>query len=81
MQTELAFELDEQIVQQARRYAMRHGKTVAQLVADYLAKLSETESSSLPQELPPITKSLRGILRDRRFAEQDYHDYLAEKYL
>lgn len=81
MQTELALQLDEQVVQYARQYARRHGKTVAQIVADYLTKLSETESSPSPQELPPITKSLRGILRDSRLAEQDYHDYLTEKYL
>lgn len=33
------------------------------------------------QELPPMTNSLRGILRHAELDEQAYHRYLEEKYL
>lgn len=81
MQAELVLQLDEQLLQHARHYARRQGKTVSQVVTDYLTKLSVDEPASTMQELPPITKSLRGVLREMQGDEEDYKQYLAEKHL
>ncbi|GAK52581.1 hypothetical protein U14_03833 [Candidatus Moduliflexus flocculans] len=81
MQTEVVITLDTKIVQQAQQYAKIHGKSFSQLIADYLAILPIEEGQEREQQLPPITRSLRGILRHAELDEQTYHRYLEEKYL
>ena len=81
MQTEVVITLDAEIVQQAQQYAKMHGKSFSQLIADYLAILQMKKEQEQEQELPPITRSLRGILRHAKLDKQTYHRYLEEKYL
>lgn len=81
MQTEVVVTLDSEIAQQAQLYAKQHGKSFSQLIADYLTILNIDEREDHEQELPPLTKSLRGILRYAELDKQTYHSYLEEKYL
>lgn len=81
MQTEVVITLDAEIVQQAQQYAQMHGKSFSQLIADYLTILQTKKEQEQEQELPPITRSLRGILRHAELDKQTYHRYLEEKYL
>ena len=80
MQTTLTLQLDERIMQYAQQYAKQHGKSVSQIVTEYLVLLKD-KSEKTPQSLPPITRSLRGILRDVNLDEQDYKRYLEEKHV
>ena len=75
MQTEILITLDSDIVQQAQQYARMHGKSFSQLIADYLAILQTKEGREHDQELPPITKSLRGILRHAELDRTQCHCY------
>lgn len=81
MQTEVVITLDSDIIQQAQQYAQMHGKSFSQLIADYLTILQTKKEQEQEQELPPITRSLRGILRHAELDKQTYHRYLEEKYL
>ena len=80
MQTTLTLQLDEQLVQYAEKYAKRQGKSVSQLVAEYFVLLKTPDENS-QEQLPPITQSLRGVLRGSNVDEQDYQQFLKEKYL
>lgn len=79
MQTKLTLRLEEELINQAKEYAAREGKSVSKIVADYFSLLVQ-KNRTRDAELPPITRSLIGILPDP-VNESDYRQYLEEKYL
>ncbi len=80
MQTKLTLRLEKALVEKAKLYAEQSGKSVSQMVADYFSTLDEDVSTEL-SDLPPITRSLSGILKNTSVTEQDYYDYLETKHL
>ncbi len=90
MQKKLTLRLDEILIQRAKSYSERTGKSVSQLVADYFAliyeesgeesgeaseKASRDQLSEVP-ELTPIVRSLKGSLKDSLKGTQiDESDY------
>jgi len=80
MQTKLTLRLEEQLIEQAKSYAARAGKSVSQVVADYF-KLLTNEKAKTATKSTPITESLRGLLRESKLDEKDYKKYLEEKHL
>lgn len=61
MQAKLTLELDQHLTERAERFARTSGKSVSELIADCLAQLGQR--SELDEDtLPPITRSLSGIL-------------------
>jgi len=81
MQTKFILYLDEQLLKQATFYANDHGKTLTQIITDYLSLLAAnpTQEAESDAELPPITRSLVGILQQSDIDEDDYHKYLEKK--
>ncbi|MDA8414696.1 MAG: DUF6364 family protein [Desulfobacteraceae bacterium] len=79
MQTKLTLRLEDRLIEQAKSYAARTGKSVSQLVADYFSLLT---SGKPPHKQPvtPIAASLRGVLRGAQLDEEDYRNYLEEKH-
>ncbi len=75
MQITLTLQLDEHIIRDAQNYAKQQGKSVSQIVTEYLVLLRD-QSEKKPQPLPPITQSLRGVLRNANVDEQDYKHHL-----
>lgn len=80
MQTKLTLRLEDQLIEQAKSYAAKAGKSVSQVVADYF-KMLTTEKTKPTFPSTPITKSLRGLLRDSKLDEKDYKKYLERKHL
>lgn len=80
MKSKLTLRLDESLIKRAKERAKEKGTSVSQMVADYFA-LIESNQPKQKQELPPITKSLSGILEDIDVQEEDYKKYLEEKHL
>ncbi|MGK0291582.1 MAG: hypothetical protein ACI86H_003051 [bacterium] len=68
MLTTLTIQIDDEIVKQAESFAKNAGKTLPQLVADYLVLLGENHTGD-NQPLRPITQSLKGV-----FEKNDTHD-------
>lgn len=79
MQTKLTLRLEARLIDRAKRYARRSGRSVSQLVADYFAQL---ESPAIGEEdlLPPLTRSLSGVLAGTAIDEDDYRRHLEEKH-
>lgn len=73
----LTLQLDETILEKADAYSKRTGRTVNQLVADFLQHLPE---EPVPGKTP-IVRSLRGVLRGASLSTEDYRRHLEEKYL
>ena len=80
MQIKLTLRLEKALIEKAKLYAEQSGKSVSQMVADYFEALDQNTSTEL-SNLPPITRSLSGILKNKGVTKQDYYDHLVEKYL
>ena len=80
MQTKLTLRLEDQLIEQAKSYAARAGKSVSQVVADYFRVLTSDRSNAVTPT-SPVTQSLRGLLRGANLDEKDYRSYLEEKHL
>lgn len=80
MPAQLTLELDPQLLRQAERYAEKLGKPLSQLISEYLARLL-SQNDRQEHVIPPMTHSLRGILRGVQIDEQDYAMYLEKKYV
>lgn len=79
MQTKLTLRLEEDLIDQAKKFAASEGKSISKIVADYFSLLVKQSKKTDPR-LPPITQSLIGILSSP-IDESDYRHYLEEKYL
>lgn len=79
MQTKLTLRIDDELIDRAKSYARRSGKSVSQLVADYLEMLPEPGGRP-PRPLTPIVESLRGVLASSGLDEEDYRRHLEEKH-
>lgn len=77
MNTKLTLRLETAIVKKAKGEARRRGKSVSQMVAEYFDLLENPHNWQ--SDLPPITSSLVGILKD--INEEDYHRHLREKHI
>jgi len=71
--------MDEKTVRKAKMEAKRRGKSVSQMVAEYIESIGLQQNSE--KDLPPTTASLVGILKGKKISEEDYKAHLREKYL
>lgn len=82
MQTKLTLRIEKHLIETAKKYSKRRGKSLSQLFSDYLLMITNAESPTAPnnETLPPISKSLKGVLRGKKINEKEYKKHLEEKY-
>ncbi len=79
MNTKMTLRLDDRLIDRAKRYSSRTGKSVSRLVADYFTLLEGDEP--IPgAELTPRVRAMIGSLKGASATEEDYRRYLEEKY-
>jgi len=66
------------IINRAKSYARRNGKSVSQIVASYFSLLNAKPEKDT-SEITPIVRSLKGSLKGVKVGKKDYHKYLEEK--
>ncbi len=71
----LTLSVDDAVISRAKRYADRHNTSVSGLVEDYLSAVTAKPSA---EKLPPVLKSLKGILKSAD--PGDYRRHLLRKY-
>ena len=83
MQTKLTLRLDDSLIKFGKEYSKIHGKSLSQMVSDYLYLLHENQVEVTDNKAKaPITDSLRGVLSGKaNIDEGDYKSYLEGKYL
>jgi hypothetical protein len=79
MNTKLTLRMDEALIHRAKRAAEKRGKSVSQMVAELFGSLGERAKAG--QEVPPVTASLLGVLREKPVDESAYKRHLREKHL
>ena len=79
MNTKLTLRLDDRLIEVAKGYSDRSGKSVSQMVADYFALIESVEP--IPgAELTPRVRAMIGSLKGASVTEEDYRRHLEEKY-
>jgi Family of unknown function (DUF6364) len=83
--TKLTLRLDEALIQQAKEYAAKEGRSVSELVAGYFARLTEqrkSDAAPVPanEAAPQRRSSFRGLLAGSKLDESDYYEYLKRKH-
>lgn len=80
MNAKLILNMEKHLIDSAEEYAAKNGKPLSRLVADFFHILKNSNAEEEPQ-LPPTVASLKGVLKGSGIQEEDYKQYLEEKYL
>ncbi len=80
MNTKLTLRMDEFLIESAKEYSARKGKSVSRIVADFF-EIIRNEKLLEEYQFTPTVLSLKGILKDSITDEADYKEYLEKKYL
>ena len=79
MNTKLTLRLDDQLIGSAKRFSVRSGKSVSQLVADYFSLL-DVQPDDAVDAITPRVRAMIGTLRGAEVTELDYRQHLDLKY-
>ena len=64
MSTKLTLTIDKKIISEAKQYAKAHGRSLSNLIEDYLhALLEETGKQGYEVSLSPLVRSLKGAIQ------------------
>ncbi len=80
MNAKLTLKLDQQVIEDTKRYARQHGTSLSRLVEGYFSKL--TRGFGTEAKLSGTVAELAGIVKGVEIddAEDGYATYLSEKY-
>jgi len=79
MNTKLTLRMDDTLIESAKQYSAKTGKSISRIVAD-LFEIIKNEKSDKKYSLPPAVQSLKGVLKGKSVEEGDYKKYLEDKY-
>jgi hypothetical protein len=80
MNTKLTLRMDDHLIESAKEYSAKTGKSVSRIVSD-LFEIIKNEKLRKEHTLTPTVRELKGSLKGTKVAEKDYKKYLEEKYL
>jgi hypothetical protein len=80
MNTKLTLRLDDHLIDSAKEYSAKTGKSVSKIVSDFFI-IIKNEKLKKSCSLTPTVQSLKGILKNSKLSEKNYKNYLDEKYL
>jgi Family of unknown function (DUF6364) len=81
MTSKLTLSVDPQVVARAKEYAERNQTSVSELVQTYLSIVTKPSKPVRRKELPPVLRSLRGLVKDEGLDYRDeYRKHLAARY-
>jgi len=80
MNTKLTLRLDDRLIESAKEYSAKTGKSVSKIVSDFFV-IIKNEKLNKSNSITPTVQSLKGILKHSKVTENDYKNHLEEKYL
>jgi len=80
MNTKLTLRMDDKLIESAKQYSARSGKSISRIVAD-LFTIIKNEKLKKQHKLTPTVQSLKGIMRGKKVSEDNYKNHLENKYL
>lgn len=79
MKTKLTLRLEDHLIKSAKEYSAKTGKSVSKIVSDFFV-IIKNEKLKKSHQVTPAVQSLKGVLKDSSFSEDDHKKYLEEKY-
>ena len=80
MNTKLTLRVDEHLIESAKEYSAQTGKSVSKIVSD-LFVIIKNEKLEKSSSITPTVESLKGVMKESTFSEDDYKRHLEDKYL
>ena len=80
MSTKLTLTIDETVIERAKKYAKSQGRSLSNLIEDYLKTVSGREKKDFDLELSPVIKSLLGSVK-MKDNQIDYKEIIADEIL
>jgi len=80
MSTKLTLTIDKSVIEEAKRYAKSQGRSLSNLIEEYLKSVSSKDDKFRDIELSPITKSLFGSVKFKG-KDIDYKKILEDEIL
>lgn len=80
MNTKLTLRVDEHLIKSAKEYSAQTGKSVSKIVSD-LFVIIKNEKLEKNSSITPTVESLKGVMKESKFSEDDYKRHLEDKYL
>ena len=77
MDTKLTLRLDQQVIEEAKKYAKQKNISLSQLVESFLARLTQSDEGG--KQYTPLVESLSGLVAEEDLRD-DYGDHLERKY-
>lgn len=84
MNTKLTLSIEQEVIEAAKDYAKSQGRSLSNIVEEYLKALSEKKSTKEKGELSKIVRDLKGSIslpKDSKTYRELLQDALIEKYL
>ncbi|MFH0976392.1 MAG: DUF6364 family protein [Spirochaetota bacterium] len=81
MNTKLTLRLSNELINEAKNYAKKEGKSLSQLVSDFFVAISSKKVSTQKPYLKPKTSKLYGSLKGKLVSKEDYNKHIEKKYL
>ena len=78
MSAKLTLTIDKTVIEEAKKYAKSQGRSLSNLIEEYLKSISAKDQKSAELELSPITKSLLGSVQ-LKDEELDYKQLIEDE--
>lgn len=79
MHTKLTLSLNENVIEQAKKYAKENNISLSRMIENYLKAI--TENKTKKQKISPLVKSLTGVIKlQNDNYKKDYAEFLTQKY-
>jgi len=80
MDSKLTLKLNEDVIEQAKKYAKENNISLSRMIENYLTAVTERKIRS--KKTSPLVKSLTGVVKlDDSDYRKKYNDFLSQKYL
>lgn len=84
MSNKLTLHIESNIIEQAKAYAKLTGRSLSDIVEEYLKSLSIAKSAKVEEDIDPLVKSLWGSVKlpkEEKNYKELLQDALIEKYI
>lgn len=79
MNTKLTLRLDDHLIESAKEYSAKTGKSVSKIVSDFFV-IIKNEKLKKNYQVTPTVQSLKGVLKDSNLSEKEYKKHIDDKY-
>jgi len=84
MSTKLTLSIEQEVIIKAKRYAKNQGRSLSNIIEEYLKSISNESTISEKKEISNIIKELKGSIKipnDNKSYSEILEDALLEKYV